>query len=110
MRRAGGDRSGRQAKRPGTSTTSKNGVDYTHATKAGCSSGKWAWLNTPEGRKGAKSLIRALKKAGGEGKGLREYVCPECDRWHVGHLPYEARRGLRSADAVYAKRNRRQGA
>jgi hypothetical protein len=83
--------------RVGVSARATNGVDYRGATKAGCSSGKWAWKE----RAGAKTLSRALRKSGSKGKGVREYRCPECDRWHVGHLPFEAKRGHRSARDVY---------
>lgn len=81
--------------RVGVSAMATNGVDYRGATKSGCSSGKWAWTERP----GAKTLSKALRKSGG--KGVREYLCPECDRWHVGHLPFEAKRGHRSARDVY---------
>lgn len=92
-----GNRRGRsQGKRPSPfAAAAANGVDYNGATKAGCTSGKWGWVE----RAGAKTLSRALRKSGG--KGVREYVCPECGRWHVGHLPFEARRGHRSAREVY---------
>lgn len=73
----------------------KNGVDYTGASRVGCSTGKWGWLN----REGAKTLARALRK---EGSGaVRTYSCPECGRWHVGHIPFETRRGYRSANEVH---------
>lgn len=91
-----GSRKGHQGKRPSPyAAASKNGVDYTGASKVGCSSGKWGWIE----KAGAKSLSKALRQQGG--KGVREYVCPECSRWHVGHLPFETLRGRRSARQVY---------
>ena len=83
---------------------SRNGVDYTGATKSGCSSGKWGWPNDEKGRRGARTLKRVLRRANGADGAVREYVCPECGRWHVGHLPTTARRGKSAAGDYYAKR------
>lgn len=96
-----GNKSGRGGKRENQRQrygASTNGVDYTGASKAGCSSGKWAWPT----RAGAKSLGKVLRNHGGKrAKGVREYLCPECNRWHVGHLPRSVRKGKASSADVY---------
>lgn len=104
-----GNRAGRQGKRSEKGRLSPvNGVDFRGASKAGCSSGKWAWTDTDGGRERARSLKRALRKQG-DGEGVREYLCPECDRWHVGHLPRAVLAGETSVAEWYAsKRGRRR--
>ena len=78
---------------------SKNGVDYHGASKDGslCSSGKWGWTN----RAGAKTLLRALRHGGDHGS--RVYRCPECDRFHVGHIPVDVRQGKLGVRDVYGR-------
>lgn len=99
-----GNKSGRGGKRErdrrryGTST---NGVDYTGATKLGCSSGKWGWVDTEAGREGVRTLKRALRRVGGNG--VREYLCAECGRWHVGHMPRSVRKGHLSTRDIYGR-------
>lgn len=73
------------------------GVDYGHATREGCSSLKWGWNE----KAGARTLSKALRAAGE--KAVRVYICDECGRYHVGHLPFETRRGHRSADDYYGR-------
>lgn len=93
-----GSRKGRGGKRPHRSKPSKAGVDYRGATKDGtCSSGRWAW---PE-RAGAKSLLRTLRRNGDHGS--RVYRCPECNLFHVGHLPKVVRDGDAGAGEVYPR-------
>lgn len=84
-------------RRKGHEGADRNGVDYKAATKDGCSSGKWGWH--ADHRAGAKSLVRKLRKEG-DGK-VREYVCPECGRWHVGHMPLDVLKGRRGARDIY---------
>ena len=82
----------------GRDAADRNGVDYRTASKEGCSSGKWAWQT----RAGAKTLVKALRHQG-DSK-VREYRCPECDRWHVGHLPVGVAEGRVSSAQVYARK------
>lgn len=51
----------------------------------------------------AKRVAReALKRAGG--KKMREYECPAGrPGYHLGHLPGDVRRGIRSADQHYQR-------
>lgn len=95
-----GNKSGRGGKRQADRRfgTSTNGVDYTGASKSGCSTGKWGWPT----RAGAKSLGKVLRNHGGKrAKGVREYLCPECSRWHVGHLPRSVRAGKAASRDIY---------
>jgi hypothetical protein len=94
-------RKGGHVKKKRHTGASSNGVDYNSATKVGCSSGKWGWA--PEARAGAKSLVRALRKAGDHK--VREFMCPECGRWHVGGMPKDVQRGRRAASDIYPRSN-----
>ena len=60
-----------------------------HYRSGVCSSGKRAFVS----RRAAKEMVKHLAKVG-EGH-LRPYVCRECGGWHVGHLDYPRKRGLR---------------
>lgn len=105
---------GRRAKQGKRSSVARdsgsgNGVNYSKATRSGCSTGKWAWQL--DDRAGAKTLVKTLRKGGRneskDGGHVREYVCPECDRWHVGHLPGRVMSGEASADDVFDERRKR---
>lgn len=52
-----------------------------------------------ESRKDANRARREL----GE-RALRAYKCGDCPWWHVGHLPYDVRRGLVTCEDVYGPR------
>jgi hypothetical protein len=96
-RKPGGSRQGRGGKRSHHASVSKNGVDYRTASTDGCRTRKWGW--PLDQKKGAKTLLRALRNAGDHGS--RVYRCPECDRWHVGHLPAAIRDGRLGASDMF---------
>jgi hypothetical protein len=97
-RKSGTSKGGTHAKRRSAfGETLYPGVDYGTATREGCSSGKWGWSE----RAGAKTLAKALRQTGESA--VRVYPCDECGRYHVGHLPFETRRGHRSADDYYGR-------
>lgn len=60
--------------------------------------GKRAYLSRKEARKATRRL-----KQEGKGDRMREYRCPDCDRWHIGHLPQRVYRGDMSADEFYGR-------
>jgi hypothetical protein len=64
----------------------------------GCPTGKRAHST----RRGAKRHALLLRQLYGDH--LRPYECPTCGLWHVGHLPDDVVRGLRSADQHYQRR------
>ena len=66
------------------------------ATNA-CPSGK----RTHPDRASAKRHAANVRRSNGEH--LRPYRCPSCDLWHVGHLPDDVVRGIRSADEHYQR-------
>lgn len=50
-------------------------------TSHGCSTRKRGWGS----RKSAHRAAQQTRKIG-YGR-MRAYLCEECDRWHIGHLP-----------------------
>lgn len=72
-----------------------------HAFVTGvCRSGKKAFWT----KAGARALVRVLRAEGD--KGVRAYHCPDCDYFHVGHLPYVVRRGQVAARDAYPTNER----
>jgi hypothetical protein len=93
----GRNRKGKGGKRQPkvNSRSPKTGTVYTSAVREGCSSGKWAWHVAAE----ARSAVRSMKRMGD--RAVRAYLCPECSRWHVGHLPRAVREGRISVADYY---------
>lgn len=60
---------------------------WLHYTVTACSTGKRAWVE----RAAAKTAAETARKSG-RGR-MRAYLCDECDRWHIGHLPARVRAG-----------------
>lgn len=50
-----------------------------------CTSGKRSFISRAAAR-------RAARDAKNTGAGhMRPYMCPDCETWHIGHLPYHIR-------------------
>lgn len=66
-----------------------------------CPSRKMAYLT----RKAAKAALRQIrgKKGRSAVSAMREYDCPDCAAWHVGHMPADVRRGSIGAREIYRK-------
>lgn len=58
------------------------------------------WKVPYRSRQEARKAIRMMPAE----KGLREYRCPDCDDWHVGHMPRSVRRGRRTSPEIYKDR------
>jgi len=63
-----------------------------------CGSGKREFLTRADAKRARKSLKAA---GGGRQSGLSEYLCGDCNLWHVGHLPPHVRRGLSARGDFY---------
>jgi hypothetical protein len=59
-----------------------------------CPSGKIVYYS----RKQAREHSRRISNQTGK---MRPYQCPECDNWHIGHLPRAVRQGEVAADEYY---------
>lgn len=72
---------------------------------SGCGCGKRTYLSRREARTDLRSLTAKVGPAAT--KGMRPYLCPDCEwLWHIGHLPEAVRRGRMSDTQWYASRPR----
>lgn len=50
-----------------------------------------------------RAAARAAARLFPAEKGLREYRCPLCSSWHLGHLPRSVRKGRLTAKDIYGE-------
>jgi hypothetical protein len=72
-------------------------MDWDHATRRHpCLTAEGSWKVAYEGRDEALRVVHTMQSTAGYGS-LHEYLCPCCNRWHVGHASLQfpgTRKGL----------------